>query len=104
MTILHRIVLGVFDAYVEKRMVLKTLSEISQGTFKEASILPEDVNEILEDGFTFIVVDPAAYSPGLEERWAESLRHSVRVYGDSPHLKLMVRKHASDSDSSSHCH
>lgn len=61
-----------FDAYVEKRMVLKTLSEISQGTFKEASILPEDVNEILEDGFTFIVVDPAAYSPGLEERWAEA--------------------------------
>jgi hypothetical protein len=61
-----------FDSYVENRVVLKTLSEISQGTFTEASILPEDVNEILEDGFTFIVVDPAAYSPGLEERWAEA--------------------------------
>ena len=34
-----------------------------------AEITPADVDILIEDGFQYIVVDPAAYSPGLEAKW-----------------------------------
>ncbi|MBM76185.1 MAG: hypothetical protein CMK59_12350 [Proteobacteria bacterium] len=61
-----------YESYIEDRVILNHLAQISQGTFQEASILPDDVDALLQDGFTFVVVDPATYSPGLEERWAEA--------------------------------
>ena len=59
-----------FDNYVQSRNVLKALSEISVGSFNQVTIDPEDVDQIIEDGFEWIVVDPANFSPGLEAKWA----------------------------------
>ena len=59
-----------FDAYVQSRTVLRALSEISVGTFHMATIEPDDVDALIADGFEWIVVDPANFSPGLEAKWA----------------------------------
>ena len=61
-----------YDKYIKERQILNYLSQISRGTFQEATILPEDVDDIIKDGFRWIVVDPATYSPGLEDRWASA--------------------------------
>ena len=59
-----------FDDYIHSRPVLQALSELSVGNFSQASINPSDVDQLLEDGFAWIVVDPANFSPGLEAKWA----------------------------------
>lgn len=59
-----------FESYVASRPVLKALSEISVGSFHQATIYPDDVDQIIADGFEWIVVDPANFSPGLEAKWA----------------------------------
>ncbi|MGC6508981.1 MAG: hypothetical protein ACON4U_11220 [Myxococcota bacterium] len=61
-----------YDSYIQSRTILRALAEVSNGTFQGVTITPSDVNELLEDGFVWIVVDPAAYSPGLEGKWAET--------------------------------
>ena len=35
-----------------------------------ATIEPDDVDALIDDGFEWIVVDPANFSPGLEAKWA----------------------------------
>jgi hypothetical protein len=59
-----------FDEYVASRTVLKALSEISVGSFHQVTVDPSDVDALLDDGFEWIVVDPANFSPGLEAKWA----------------------------------
>jgi hypothetical protein len=81
-----------FDKYVDSRNLLHYLSKISQGSFKDAVILPEDVDELLEDGFTWIVVDPAAYSPGLEERWADAFTSFCQGIWGSPSVEVGMAK------------
>ena len=59
-----------FENYVASRKILNALSEISTGHFVETTIEPSDVDQLMEDGFDWVVVDPAAFSPGLEAKWA----------------------------------
>lgn len=72
-----------YDDYIASRNILRSLADISRGTFQGTTITPTDVNEILEDGFVWIVVDPAAYSPGLEEKWAETFSsYCTQLWGE----------------------
>jgi len=59
-----------YDDYIKSRVILKALSEISVGDFVRVEISPKDVDILIEDGFQWIVVDPATFSPGLEAKWA----------------------------------
>jgi hypothetical protein len=81
-----------YEEYIKERVVLRALSEISQGTFQDALIMPEDVNEILEDGFEWIVIDPAAYSPGLEERWAAAFTSLCQSVWGTPTVEAGLAK------------
>lgn len=81
-----------YEEYINERVVLRALSEISQGTFQDALIMPEDVNQILEDGFEWIVIDPAAYSPGLEERWAAAFTSLCQSVWGTPTVEAGLAK------------
>ena len=59
-----------FDAYIESRPVLRALGQISVGNFTRTEIHPQDVDQLIADGWEWIVVDPATFSPGLEAKWA----------------------------------
>jgi len=59
-----------YAPYVRQNRVLSALEQVSIGTFKGATITPNDVAELIEDGFSYAVVDPVVYSPGLEGAWA----------------------------------
>ena len=81
-----------YDQYIDDRIVLRYLAEISAGQYQDANVLPSDVNEILEDGFVWAVVDPAAYSPGLEEKWAEAFtKFFQNLWGDPTYSDGLVR-------------
>lgn len=61
-----------YETYIRQNRVLSALEQVSIGTFKGATITPDDVSALMADGFEFAVVDPAVYSPGLEGAWAAS--------------------------------
>ena len=81
-----------YEKYISERVVLRALSEISHGTFQDALILPDDVQDILEDKFTWIVVDPASYSPGLEERWAAAFTSFCQTIWGPPTIEVGLAK------------
>ena len=58
-----------FDPMLKNVWFENTIRDFSRPLKKH--LFAEDINEILEDGFTFIVVDPR-HILGLEERWAEA--------------------------------
>ena len=72
-----------FENYVQSRSILRALSEISVGSFVQVEVQPSDVDQLLEDGFEWIVVDPANFSPGLEAKWAFAFSEFCsQVWGD----------------------
>ncbi len=81
-----------YEEYIKERVILRALSEISQGTFQDALILPADVDDILKDGFTWIVIDPAAYSPGLEDRWAAAFTSLCQSLWGTPTIEVGLAK------------
>ena len=81
-----------YEPYINDRVVLRALAEISRGTFQDALLQPEDVNVLLEDGFRWIVIDPAAYSPGLEERWAAAFTSFCQGVWGTPTVEVGLAK------------
>ena len=79
-----------FDSYVASRTVLKALSEISVGRLHQVTIEPNDVDALIADGFEWIVVDPANFSPGLEAKWALHSPVFAHKFGVHHQHKLQV--------------
>ena len=77
-----------YEEYINDRVILRALSEVSQGTFQDANVMPDDVQALLDDGFTWIVIDPAAYSPGLEDRWAAAFTSFCQSIWGTPTVEV----------------
>lgn len=73
-----------FEAAVRELRVLKGLEQLSLGTFSGTQIRREDVDALLDAGFRYAVVDPAAYSPGLEGEWAAAFTTYFRAIWGEP--------------------
>ena len=72
-----------YTDYVQRRRLLRALERMSVGTFRDFVVYPRDVNELLEDGFRWVVVDAEVYSIGLEEDWAAAFAHILTpVFGE----------------------
>jgi hypothetical protein len=73
-----------YTPYIRQNRVLASLEQVSLGTFKGATITPDDVAALIEDGFAYAVVDPVVYSPGLEGAWAASFTEFFQAIWGKP--------------------
>lgn len=60
--------------YVEANDLLAALHAVSQDRGAATVITPDAVQTLLDDGFRWVVVDPAAYRPGRQGEWARAFR------------------------------
>ncbi|MFT5682200.1 MAG: hypothetical protein ACI8RZ_003118 [Myxococcota bacterium] len=71
-----------YTDHVQSRRLLRALERMSVGTFRDFIVYPRDVDELLEDGFRWVVVDEQIYGMGLEEAWAAAFSHILTpVFG-----------------------
>ena len=54
-------------------------------------ILPDDVDALLQDGFTFVVVDPATYSPGLENTGQRGFVICQGIWGEPTFRSALLK-------------
>jgi len=71
-----------YTDHVQKRRLLRALERMSVGTFRDFIVYPRDIDELLEDGFRWVVVDEQVYGLGLQEEWAAAFAHILTpVFG-----------------------
>jgi len=73
-----------FEASVRELRILEGLEQLSAGKFNGMRVSSSDVDALLEAGFRYAVVDPAAYSPGLEGQWAAAYTTYFRAIWGEP--------------------
>lgn len=72
-----------FEDTVRSYRVLAALETLSQGNFPGTTVTSADVDALMAAGFQYAVVDPAAYSPGLEGQWAAAYTTFFRsIWGE----------------------
>ena len=72
-----------YTDYVQRRRLLRALERMSIGIFRDFIVYPRDVDELIEDGFRWVVVDAEVYSLGLQPEWAAAFAHILTpVFGE----------------------
>ena len=64
-----------WEQWARDNPLLVALSELAKAQFQGAIVEPSDVEDLLDSGFRYVVVDPATQHPALAKQWAET--HNV---------------------------
>lgn len=71
-----------FEQGVAGNTLLGALHALSTGAAPAATVVPEDVAALREQGFSWVVADAVGVRPGLEGRWLAAWRRRLRpVFG-----------------------
>ncbi len=75
-----------FDAWLQTRPLLVSLANLSEDRLPPTSVQPEQVQQLVDDGFVWFVVDPMIYAPSYESAWASTFTRLAEALWGEPEL------------------